>query len=256
MKKYLTNTVITTIFALAVATIGASTVYAQTLISCPPGAIVCNTPTATYQTPVQGQLPQTATLSTPGASTGVPGTVSGYAPLEPLTQHVAYANFADYLSTVYKLAITIGALIAVVMLVTGGVRYMLSESFTDIDKAKTRIKNALWGLLILVGSFLILYTINPNLLNFSALNQSLIPVTQKASNFNAATGNNNTNNYAKTSLVQPLQYSDQNSNDPATSKAISNFILQCQQQNGFVVKTAGSDPNTTVETCQFQPGLY
>lgn len=128
-----------------------------------------------------------ATASTPGASAGVPGTVSDYTPLEPLKAGFSsYRNFSDYLGTIYKLTITIGALIAVVMLVTGGVRYMLSEGFTDIDKAKLRIRSALWGLLVLVGSFLILYSINPNLLNFNLLIPPL--KQQNASNFNPATG--------------------------------------------------------------------
>lgn len=132
---------------------------------------------------------------TPGAtltsqSTGVPGTVAGYQPLEPLKSTFngnTYSSFADYLSTIYKLAVTIGALIAVVMLVTGGVRYMLSESFTDKSSAKNRIVNALWGLTILIGSFLILYTINPTLLTFNLL---LPSVNQPSSQFGVANGSN------------------------------------------------------------------
>jgi 4-amino-4-deoxy-L-arabinose transferase-like glycosyltransferase len=52
------------------------------------------------------------------------------------------------------------------MLVLSGIRYMLSESFTDKDKAKKRISSSLWGLLLLASSWLILYVINPQLLNF------------------------------------------------------------------------------------------
>jgi|GEM_PF-2913956 hypothetical protein len=145
-----------------------------------------------------------ATISTPGAAVGVPGTVSGYTPLEPLKAGFAsYRDFSDYLGTIYKLTITIGALIAVVMLVTGGVRYMLSEGFTDIDKAKLRIRSALWGLLVLVGSFLILYSINPNLLNFNLLIPSL---KQQASNFNAATGGSNNTDTSVCSMVCPNGY--------------------------------------------------
>lgn len=199
---------------------------------------------------------------TPGAnlssqSTGVPGSVSGYTPLEPLTAYNGgkYANFADYLGTIYKLAITVGALIAVVMLVTGGVRYMLSESFTDIDKAKKRIINALWGLTILIGSFLILYTINPNLLTFNLL---LPNVNQTASQFNIPTGDNaSTNaNFRNGSIVTPLQYNNQNANDVSTAKAVSNFIMQCQRTGGAVIKVPGTEANTTAETCMPTAGFY
>jgi hypothetical protein len=168
---------------------------------------------------------QTGTLSTPGAPVGVPGTVSGYTPLEPLkTGFTSYKNFSEYLGTIYKLTITIGALIAVVMLVTGGVRYMLSEGFTDIDKAKMRIRSALWGLLVLVGSFLILYSINPNLLNFSVLN-SIPPLNQQASNSNATTGGSNNTNTSICSMVCPTDYYC----EPTTRRCTVNSFKNVQE---------------------------
>ncbi len=91
-----------------------------------------------------------------------------YQPLEPIpgASPEAYTSFAGYLSNIYRIAIVIGALIAVVTLTLSGTRYMLSDSFTDKSDAKGKIANSMWGLAILVGSFLILYTINPNLLSF------------------------------------------------------------------------------------------
>ena len=94
-----------------------------------------------------------------------------YTPLEPFSafdaQAGAYGNFAYYLNTIFKLLITLGSLFAVVMLVIAGIGYMVSEAAVDIEKAKQRARAALWGLLLLTGCWLILYTINPNLLNFN-----------------------------------------------------------------------------------------
>jgi hypothetical protein len=71
----------------------------------------------------------------------------------------------------FRLLISFGGLFAVVMLVIAGIGYMVSESAPDISKAKDRAKNALWGILLLTGSYIILNTINPQLINFKLLVQ-------------------------------------------------------------------------------------
>lgn len=92
-----------------------------------------------------------------------------YTPLEPLPGYTnsPTGGIAGYLQVVFRVLLSLGGLFAVTMLVISGIRYMLSESFTDKDKAKKRISSALWGLLLLASSWLILYVINPQLLNFS-----------------------------------------------------------------------------------------
>lgn len=94
-----------------------------------------------------------------------------YTPLEPLPTGDLNAqngtNFPAFVSGLFRVLISFGGLFAVVMLVVAGIGYMLSESALDIDKAKERAKAALWGLLLLTGSWLILNTINPRLLIFT-----------------------------------------------------------------------------------------
>ena len=96
-----------------------------------------------------------------------------YTPLEPLPGTVngwgETQQLPALLSALFKLLITLGSLFAVVMLVVAGIGYMVSEAAVDIEKAKQRAQAALWGLLLLAGSWLILYTINPELLNFKLL---------------------------------------------------------------------------------------
>lgn len=96
-----------------------------------------------------------------------------YTPLEPLPTGDTGAqdgtNFPKFVSGLFRVLITLGGLFAVVMLVVAGIGYMISESGVDIEKAKDRAKAALWGLLLLTMSWLILYTINPQLLNFKLL---------------------------------------------------------------------------------------
>src|SRR3989344_1420792 len=101
-----------------------------------------------------------------------------YTPLEPLPGTVdgwgETQQLPALLSALFKLLITLGSLFAVVMLVAAGIGYMVSEAAVDIQKAKDRAQAALWGLLLLTGCWLILYTINPDLLKFN-LNIPMAP---------------------------------------------------------------------------------
>jgi hypothetical protein len=63
--------------------------------------------------------------------------------LDPNTQ-----STEQYVNALYLLAITIAALLAVVKIIFGGVKWMLSDVVTDKSAAKKDIRGALLGLLI------------------------------------------------------------------------------------------------------------
>ncbi len=73
-------------------------------------------------------------------------------------------QIGDYLNQIFRVALGILALIAVIMIIIAGVEYMVVESIYGKSAAKERIINAVTGLLIGLGIFLILSTINPKLL--------------------------------------------------------------------------------------------
>ena len=75
--------------------------------------------------------------------------------------------FGAYINLIIKLVIGICAVLAVVMIVVGGFQYMTSELISSKEEGKERIRNALFGLLLALGTFLILQEINPNLLNIN-----------------------------------------------------------------------------------------
>lgn len=77
------------------------------------------------------------------------------------------ANFGDFLNTLYAIAIAIAALLAVIKIAIGGLKYMLSEVVTSKADAKKDIRGAILGLLIVIGAFLILGTINSQLVGGS-----------------------------------------------------------------------------------------
>ena len=71
---------------------------------------------------------------------------------------------ADYLIAVYKYGIIIGSILAVIMLMSGGLLYVTSAGFpSNIQKAKSIMFGSIGGLVIFLFTFVILNTINPNL---------------------------------------------------------------------------------------------
>ncbi|MEK7186779.1 MAG: hypothetical protein AAB690_00430, partial [Patescibacteria group bacterium] len=73
---------------------------------------------------------------------------------------------SDYVVGIVRLAIAVAAVLAVVRIIFAGIKYMSTEAFQSKGEAKTDIQNAVWGLLLAIGAYLILNTINPNLVEF------------------------------------------------------------------------------------------
>jgi cell wall-associated NlpC family hydrolase len=72
-----------------------------------------------------------------------------------------------YLNLMMNIFIGICAVLAVIMILMGGIEYMSSELISSKEAGKERIRNALLGLLLALGAWTLLNTINPNLLNTS-----------------------------------------------------------------------------------------
>jgi lipoprotein-anchoring transpeptidase ErfK/SrfK len=91
-----------------------------------------------------------------------------YSLLAPIGKmEVAPDNIGDYFNTILKIAIGLCGALAVIMIVIGGVQYMGNESIFGKTEAKSRIFSAILGLLIALGAYAILNTINPDLLSNS-----------------------------------------------------------------------------------------
>ncbi len=91
-----------------------------------------------------------------------------YVLLEPLPGITAVnttQGLAPYIRLMFRLAIGIAGVIAVVVIIISGITTMTSEAPFTKSAAKGRILDALIGLLLLLGCVVILNTINPELLN-------------------------------------------------------------------------------------------
>lgn len=77
-------------------------------------------------------------------------------------------DLADYMGIVYSFLISIVGLIAAVMMMVGGLQYLTAGGDkSKVDAGKSRIRNAMVGMILALSSYAILNTINPKLVNFS-----------------------------------------------------------------------------------------
>ena len=104
-------------------------------------------------------------------------TITKYEPLAPLPnpdktgELLTSINTADtcafgkYLNIVIKLFFGICAVLAMIMIVIGGVQYMTTELISSKESAKHSITGAIFGFLLALSAYLLLNTINPKLLD-------------------------------------------------------------------------------------------
>ena len=96
-----------------------------------------------------------------------------YTPLAPLpigdggTLSTSY-TINGYLSGMLKLIIALGGALSILMAIVGGTQYVASGVSPDAKNgAKERVQNALTGLALILTSYLILNSINPQLVQFN-----------------------------------------------------------------------------------------
>jgi hypothetical protein len=111
--------------------------------------------------------PQPTTDSPNGGSSNG----GGYQPLAPIPGlnniDVQNGDLLSYVTAIFKLVLGIAGVLAVIMIIIGGLEYLTSESIQSKSDGKDRIFNALKGLLIAAVSWILLNTINPDLLKFN-----------------------------------------------------------------------------------------
>jgi hypothetical protein len=130
----------------------------------------------------------------PSGNSVWPTTPSEYTLLEPLPcipsgtvtcaegELKTKVNFKEYVQYMFNLLIGIAAVSAVFMIVVGGFQYMTSDAYNKKSEGLSRATNAIYGLLLVLSSYLILKTIDPRLVE---INETLVPQLQLTYNKNA-----------------------------------------------------------------------
>ncbi len=109
---------------------------------------------------IPGYATPQLSIKIPGVDFETPKIVSG----------MLESNFIGiYISGVYKFLIGFAIIVAIVMMMIGGLQYVAGATSGDIEKAKTRIRNAVEGFVLLLFVYVILFTVNPELTIFENL---------------------------------------------------------------------------------------
>jgi hypothetical protein len=93
-----------------------------------------------------------------------------YTPLAPIPQlqnAAGKVNINTFLPGLVKFAIGLAAAMAVLRIVIAGFTYISTDAWGKKSDAKTMIEEALLGLLLAIGAYTILYTVNPQLVQFN-----------------------------------------------------------------------------------------
>lgn len=148
----------------------------------PSNAPIASTPTAPTAAPdIVDTRPQAAPVDEgtanfrslePVLSVPIPGV--NFSPATLSNGEVTVPFLAQYILGIYRFAIGAAAILASIMVVYGGFRYLLGSTLGDVKEGKTVIQNAVIGLVVLLCSYVILRSVNPDLVTLKALKLSYI----------------------------------------------------------------------------------
>lgn len=113
------------------------------------------------------------TYTAPALSIEIPGLE--FTPATRDGNDVVSNYLGEYIRAAYTWVLTAGSLLAVVMIMLGGLQYMLARGKqASISKAVDRIRHAVVGIILLFGAFSIAQVVDSSLLTFDALHITYI----------------------------------------------------------------------------------
>ncbi len=192
-------------------------------------AVVCDDPYSPYYDPVQCSsqyapyLPPGMTeqeISTGQKLTNFDVSCSQYK--YPWCQQAAQ-NPAGLVSELYKIALGLAAAAAMGVLIYGAILWTVSGAVSTKKDAMDWIWGAIWGLVLLLAAYLILYTINPNLVSLQSAEDLFKPVD--TSNLNQATGGIQTNPTTNPAFKSTNSFDVANSNVSLDTSFVRTMFL-------------------------------
>lgn len=82
-------------------------------------------------------------------------------------------DISGFIPAAFTLLIALAGGLAVIMIVIGGFQYLSTDAVSGKSEGKERIQNAILGLLLAIASYLILNTLNPQILDFNLTVQNV-----------------------------------------------------------------------------------
>jgi len=142
----------------------------------------------------------------------------------------------QYIQALYKLLLGIALIASAIMIIVGGYKYLISATGAKVESGKQMIIDALMGMIIVLGAYVILSNINPNLTQFGSLTVPFVKPTE----FDLG-------NYGGTAPMGPMDGSVGIGSD-ASKNDIAEIIKK-------VSKESGVDPCVMLSICEHETGL-
>lgn len=116
---------------------------------------------ATGAMPASAQTKSSQTFLAPKLIVPIPGLDFKKYPIVVQGEKVSIPFLAAYISAFYQYLVGISVVAAAVMIVYGGVHYLVGSSVASVGRAKEIIRDALIGLVLIMATYTILATVNP-----------------------------------------------------------------------------------------------
>ncbi len=131
----------------------------------PFGSAFAQTPTPPAEQPFQPLVPEL----------GVPIPGLEFTPATREGTDIVVPYIGQYINAGYRYLVSVILVVAIIMVVWGGFRYLLgSADVGNITRAKEIIRDAIAGMLLVIGAFLILQTVNPATVDIRSLSLSAV----------------------------------------------------------------------------------
>ncbi|QSH39182.1 hypothetical protein JXR01_02650 [Candidatus Kaiserbacteria bacterium] len=90
---------------------------------------------------------------------------AAYTPLANGLGNLDTENLGNFFNNLFQIALTIGAVLAVLIIAVSGLQYMTTEAASGKGSSRERMQQAVLGLLMLLSVWLFFNEINPDILN-------------------------------------------------------------------------------------------
>jgi len=144
-------------------------------------------------------------------------------------------GIGGYISAVYQWLLGAVAVFAVIIIMVGGIQYMLAGgSSSGVTEAKKRIFGALIGIFILLGAYLILNTVNPQLLSLK------LPALPKVRSIQMPGGGQTCENYFERGYKITVEDFE-----------IKDLVGRSCGEEGIMIEGPDGDPLSGDDACMF-----
>jgi len=167
------------------------------------------------------------TIQTPQPRIRIPGLQfsKAQAVVDRGKTYMIFPFLGEYIAAIYRYAVVVASALAVLVIIVSGIQWMLpgnlltsgeGDSKQTTNQAKKRIGGALIGLTIAVGSYTILYLVNPELVQFKNLRVKVVEEIDIASLSSSIVTCNNGK-----ATITPITDADMHHRVPAADYKIS-----------------------------------